>query len=695
MKDYSSENIRNVAILGNGGCGKTTLVEAMAFTSSLINKVGRVQDGNTISDYDKEEIKRECSLNTSVIPMEWENCKINVLDTPGQLDLIGEREEALCAADAAVIVVNGKNGIEAGTRKAWDLCDKYNLPRLVFVTAMDDDNASYKEVVNELTKLYGKKIAPFHQPIREDGKFVGYVNVTKMSARKFTGIARYDEVEIPDYSYENLTMFRDTLIEAVASTSEELMEKFFDGEEFTQEEIDDALRNNCCEGVIVPVTMGTGLNVHGVFMLLNDIVRYLPAPSRKKVGLNIKTELEFEASYDSKGALAAQVFKTISDPFMGKYSIIKVYSGTLTNDCLIYNSTKENEEKVSRLYMISGKELIETNTIVSGDIGAIPKLINTNTGDTLTTKAVPILFQAPSFSKPYTYMRYKVPNKNDDDKVANALNKLMDEDVTLKAVNDSENKQLLLYGIGDQQLEMAVSKLLNKYKVQIELTKPKFAFRETISKKAKAQGKYKKQSGGHGQYGDVQMEFEPSGDREKPFVFEEKIVGGSVPKNFFPAVEKGIAESVEKGPLAAYPVVGIKAVLLDGSYHPVDSSEMAFKMAGKLAFRNAYMEAGPILLEPIGTIVVHVPEEFTGDIMGDFNKRRARVLGMNPDEKGNQIIAADIPMSELFGYSTKLCSMTGGLGEYSYEFSRYEQAPDQIAKKEIEERAHKVEKLDV
>ena len=326
---------------------------------------------------------------------------------------------------------------------------------------------------------------------------------------------------------------------------------------------------------------------------------------------------------------------------------------------------------------------------------AIPKLTGTITGDTLSTRAVPVAFERPAFSRPYTYMRYKVPNKNDDDKAAGAIAKLMDEDVTLKAVNDVENRQMLLYGIGEQQLDLAVSKLLNKYKVQIELLKPKFAFRETISKKAKAQGKYKKQSGGHGQYGDVLMEFEPSGERDKPYVFEEKVVGGAVPKNFFPAVEKGIAESVEKGPLAAYPVVGVKAVLTDGSYHPVDSSEMAFKMAAKLAFRNAYMEAGPVLLEPIGTIVVNVPEQFTGDVMGDFNKRRARVLGMNPDDNGNQIIAADIPVSEIFGYYTKLCSMTGGLGEFSYEFARYEQAPEHIAKKEIEERASKVDKIEV
>jgi len=694
MKDYLVENIRNVAILGNGGCGKTTLVEAMAFNSSLINKLGRIQDGNTISDFEKEEIKRQFSISTSIIPMEWGGCKINVFDTPGQFDLVGEREEALRAADAAVIVVNGKNGVEAGTQRAWRLCDKYNLPRLVFVTAMDDDNASYREVIQSLTKLYGKKIAPFHQPIRENGKFVGYVNITKMNARKFTGVAKYEEVDIPDYSYKNLEKFRETLIESVASTSDDLMEAYFNNQEFTQEQIDEALKENCCQGMIVPVTMGSGLNVNGVFMLLNDIVRFLPAPSKTKTGINVKNNDIFEGTYKSNGPFVAQVVKTISDPFMGKYSIVKLYSGTLSVDNNIFNAAKNSEEKVPRLYMIRGKELLEVKKIIAGDIGAITKLTNTVTGDTLSTKSIPIICDSPAFSKPYTYMRYSVPNKVDDDKVATALAKLMEEDVTLKVINDKESRQLLIYGIGDQQLELAVSKLFSKYKVQIELSKPKFAFRETITKKAKAQGKYKKQSGGHGQYGDVLMEFEPSGDREISFRFEEKVVGGSVPKNFYPAVEKGIEESVVKGPLAAYPVVGIKATLVDGSSHPVDSSEMAFKMASKLAFRNAYMNLGPILLEPIGTIVIHAPEQFTGDIMGDLNKRRGRVLGMSLDESGSQIIAADIPMSELFGYSAKLSSITGGLGEFSYEFARYEQAPDHISKKEIEERASKVDKIE-
>lgn len=692
MNVFDTDKIRNVVLLGHGGCGKTTLAEAMAFASGITKRQGKISEGNTISDYDKEEIKRSFSISTSVIPVMWEDTKINILDTPGYFDFVGEVEEAVSAADAAVIVVNGKTGVEVGTRKAWDLCEKYNLPRIIFVTGMDDDNASYRQVVEDLTNIYGKRIAPFHQPIRENEKFVGYVNIIKMNGRRFTDIAKYEEIDIPEYSKENLAIFREKLMEAVAETSEELMDKYFNGEEFTYEEISKAMRANVIEGSVVPVTMGSGVNVHGVFMLMQDIVKYLPSPERKAViGTNVKTQDEFDGDYDVANPFSAKVFKTIVDPFIGKYSLIKVCSGSIKSDSVIYNASKETEEKLSRLYILRGKEPIEVTQLNAGDIGAIAKLTNTKTGDTLSTKAIPVEYEKESYSIPYTYMRYKTATKGDDDKVAGALAKLMEEDVTLKCVNDVENRQSLIYGIGDQQLEIVVSKLLNRYKVEIELSKPKFAFRETIRKKASAQGKYKKQSGGHGQYGDVKMDFEPSGDLTKPYVFEEKVFGGAVPKNFFPAVEKGIAESVLKGPLAAYPVVGIKATLTDGSYHPVDSSELAFKMAATMAFKEGVMAASPVLLEPIATLKVVVPDNYTGDIMGDLNKRRGRVMGMNPLEDKKQEIVADIPMSELFGYSTDLRSMTGGYGEYSYEFARYEQAPNDVCEREIEARAHKLE----
>lgn len=686
MNVYTSEKIRNVVLLGHGGCGKTTLVEAMAYTTGITKRQGKVEEGNTISDYDKEEQKRLFSISTTVVPIIYEDTKINFLDTPGYFDFIGEAEEALAVADAAVIVISAKAGVEVGTIKAWEFCEKYHLPRIFFVTDMDDDNASYREVVEKLTDLYGKKIAPFHIPIRENEKFVGFVNVVKMEGRKFTAGSNYEECEIPDYSMENLSKSREILLDAVAETSEELMEKYFAGEEFTQEEISMALRNNVIDGTVVPIMMGSGILAQGTSMLLQAIEKYFPDPTRMSItGKNIKTGEAFHAGYDDKKTFSARVFKTIADPFIGKFSLFKVCSGVIKSDSQIYNSNKETEEKISRLYVLRGKEQIEVEELHAGDIGALGKLSDTSTGDTLATKAAPILYDRIEVATPYTYQRFKTKNKGDDDKVSQALGKLMDEDLTLKLVNDKENRQTLLYGIGDQQLDVVVNKLLTKYKVDIEMMKPRVPFRETLRKKVRVQGKYKKQSGGHGQYGDVHIEFEPSGDTETAYVFEEKIFGGSVPRNYFPAVEKGIAESVIKGPVAGYPVVGLKATLVDGSYHPVDSSEMAFKMATIQAFKQGFMDASPVLLEPIASLKVVVPDKFTGDIMGDLNKRRGRVLGMNPLPGAKQEIVADIPMSELHGYSTDLRSMTGGSGDYSYEFARYEQAPSDVQQKVMEE----------
>ena len=688
MNIYTTDKIRNVVLLGHGGCGKTSLVEAMAYVSGLTTRIGKVADGNTISDYDKEEIKRKFSITTSVVPIIWEGCKINLLDDPGYFDFVGEAEEAVSAADAAIIVVSGKAGVEVGTQKAWELCDKYKLPRMVFVSEMDVDHASFRQVVEDLTNLYGKKIAPFYMPIRENEKFVGYINVCKMEGRRFTDIGKREPCPIPEYSKDNLAICREALMDAVAETSEEFMERYFNGEEFTFGEIRAAMKFNVCDGDIIPVSMGSSTEIRNIHNLMNDIVELFPSPDKKPCnGINMKTNEIFEANYDFSKAKSAYVFKTIVDPFIGKYSLIKVSSGVIKSDDTLYNQERDAEEKLNKLYIMQGNKPIEVTELHAGDIGAIGKLSSTKTGDTLSTKATPVLYGKTEMSKPYTYKRYRAKNKGDEDKVSQALARMMEEDLTLKNVNDSENRQTLLYGMGDQHLDVVVSKLADKFKVEIELERPKVAFRETIRKKADVDSKYKKQSGGHGQYGHVKMTFEPSGDLETPYVFEQIVVGGAVPKNYFPAVEKGIQESVVKGPLAGYPVVGVKAVLYDGSYHPVDSSEMAFKTATCQAFKKGFMDASPVLLEPIVTMTVTVPDKYTGDVMGDLNKRRGRVLGMNPVAGGKQEVVADVPTTEIYGYSTDLRSMTGGSGEFSYVFARYEQAPSDVQEKEVAARA--------
>ena len=601
----------------------------------------------------------------------------------------------MSAADAAIIVVSGKNGIEVGTKKAWEICEKYKLPRMVFVTDMDIDNASYRQVVTDLQELYGKKIAPFHLPIRENEEFVGYVNVLQQRAKRWTADGNVEKTEVPEYSKENLGICREALMEAVAETSEEFMDRYFNGEEFSEDEIRQALRVNVAEGSIVPVLMGSNILARGMYTLMVDIVKYLPSPEKREcTGINAKTNEVYPANYDFAKPKSAYVFKTIVDPFIGKYSLIKVNSGVLKADDVLYNQHKDVEEKIGKLYVLRGNKPEEVTELHAGDIGALAKLSKVTTTDTLSTKANPVLYIRTQISTPYTCMRYKAKNKGDEDKISQTLQKLMQEDLTLKNVNDSENGQTLLYGMGDLHLEVTASKLLEKYKVEIELTKPKVAFRETIRKKADVEYKYKKQSGGHGQYGHVKMTFEPSGDLETPYVFEQTVVGGAVPKNYYPAVEKGLAEAVLKGPMAAYPVVGVKAVLYDGSYHPVDSSEMAFKTAAIQAFKKGFMEASPVLLEPISSLKVIVPDKYTGDVMGDLNKRRGRVLGMNPIDGGKQEILADVPTMELYGYTTSLRAITGGSGDYSYEFARYEQAPSDIQEKEIEARANKVEKAD-
>ncbi|MDD5940204.1 MAG: elongation factor G [Lachnospiraceae bacterium] len=687
MKVYTTDKIRNVVILGHGSAGKTTLVEAMAYLGGQTSRMGKIEDGSTVSDFTKEEQKRKFSIRTSLVPIEWNDYKINILDTPGYFDFAGEVEEAMSVADGAIIVVSGKAGIEAGTERAWDLCEKYHLPRMFFVTDMDIDTVSYRQTIEDLTAVYGKKIAPFNMPVRENNEYVGYVNVIQKVAFKWEG---KDAVpaDVPDYAKDYMNTYNDTLMEAVAETSEEFMDRYFAGDTFSEAEIRAAVRLSIQDGTIVPVESGSGLTARGVYTLLDDIIKYMPsAESRKVSGINTKTNEIFEANFDVLKPKTAFVFKTIVDPFIGRYSLIKVRSGVIKTDDLMYNARTDSETKIGKLYILQGNKSSEIPELHAGDLGALAKLSGVSTGDTLSTKATPVVYPGMDLPVPFTYLRYKAVNKADIDKIAQAMAKIQAEDPCFKAVNDSANGQSLIYGMGDMHLQVIQSILKNEYNVAIEVEKPKVAFRETIRKSSDVEYKYKKQTGGHGQYGHVKIKFSPLEDKTIPYEFDEEVVGGAVPKNYFPAVEKGIAESVTRGPLAAYPVVGVKAVLYDGSYHPVDSSEMAFKTAAKQAFKKGFMEASPVLMEPIVTLKVNVPDTYTGDVMGDLNKRRGRVLGMTPVPGGRQIIEAEVPQMELFDYCTTLRSMTGGRGDYSYEFARYEQAPADIQAREVAARA--------
>ena len=685
MNVFTTDKIRNVVLLGHGGCGKTSLVEAIAYLAGMTTRMGTIEAGNTISDYDKEEAKRGMSIKTSVIPVAWEGCKVNFLDTPGYHDFIGETEEAVSVADAAIIVISGKAGVEVGTKRAWDLCEKRKLPRMFFVTEMDDDKASFREIVQNLQETYGKHIAPFHLPIRENEQFVGYVNVIQQKAKRWNDKGTVDKFDVPDYSQDNLAICREALLEAVAETSEEYMERYFGGDEFSEDEIRQALRVGVEEGSVVPVLMGSNTLARGQYTLMADIIKYFPSPDRCKcAGINTENNGVFEADYNFSKAKSAYIFKTIADPFIGKYSLIKVNSGVLKPEDTLFNYHRDADERLGKLYTICGNKVEEVKELHAGDIGALAKMTASQTTDTLSTRKTPVTYIRAAISKPYVYRRYQAKNKGDEDKISQALGKIMMEDLTVKTVNDGDNGQTLLYGISATHLDVVQSVLAEKYKVEIETSRPRIAFKETINGKSDTEYKYKKQSGGHGQYGHVKIKMEPSGDMENPYVFEQIVVGGAVPKNYFPAVEKGIIESVKAGPLAKYPVTGVKVVLYDGSYHTVDSSELAFKVATEQAFKKGFMDAKPVLLEPIASLKVVVPDEFTGDVMGDLNKRRARVLGMNPVGSGVTEIQAEIPYMELYEYDTKLYSMTRASGIFSYEFARYEQAPEEVAKAEIE-----------
>ncbi|MDR1538711.1 MAG: elongation factor G [Clostridiales bacterium] len=694
MKIYSSGNIRNVAVLGHSGSGKTTIMEAALNIAKITTRQGRVEDGNTVSDYDAEEIRRKVSISASIIPIEWLDNKINFIDAPGYFDFVGEVKEALAAADLALIVVSAKSGVEVGTEKAWEFATELGIPKIIFVNSMDDENADLDKVVDELKNSFGKSIAPLQVPFKENDKFAGFVNAIKKEGRRFVN-GRTEPCEVPEGMEAEVEVMHAMIEEAVAETSDELMEKFFMEEPFTVEEIHEGIRSGIESNSVTPVFCGAAVSQIGVRVLMNSIIEYAPSAERMRKAidaLDVKAGKEAEIGCTDNDPLAAFVFKTIADPFVGRLSIFRVFSGMIKKDTPLYNASSDAFEKAGHLYIMRGKEQIEVDEIHAGDIGAIAKLQATATQNTLSSRERPLELKKIDFPEPLLSMAVVPKGKGDEDKISQAFSKLLEEDKTMRFEINKDTKQTIVYGQGDSHLDVLVNKLKNKYKIDVALETPVIPYREMIKSKIRVQGKYKKQSGGHGQYGDVHMEFEPSGDLSAPYVFEEKIVGGVVPRQYFPAVEKGIQECVKAGPLAAFPVVGIKATLVFGSYHAVDSSEMAFKMAASMAFKDGFMKAKPTILEPIAKVDVYVPDDYTGDIMGDMNKRRGRILGM--DKVGaNQRISAEVPMAEIFKYTSDLRSMTQGRGRYTMEFLRYEEAPAEVQLKVIEARKKELEAI--
>lgn len=682
MKVYETKFIRNIALLGHGGAGKTTLAEAMAFTSGITKRLGKIEAGNTISDFDQEEVKRRISIKTSVIPIEWKEYKLNILDTPGYFDFVGETKEALSVADAALIVMHAGYGVQVGSEKAWEYATEANIPKMIFLTSMDDKNVDYEGVLTQCKEKFGNSVAPMQVPWYEGDQFVGYIHVPKMMARRFIG-TKVETCEVPDHLVDKIAPIRTMILEAVAETDEVLMEKYFAEEEITTEEIMEALKKGVAQKEIVPVLCGSSVNSTGISVLMDTMVSLFPSPDEADAALAVDSsgkETEVKCVQNEKPSLF--IFKTIVDPFIGKFSLFKVKTGVVTTDNLFINTRTEEEEKLTHLYVLRGKDQHEVEKLYAGDIGAAAKLKTVKTNDTLADKAFAKSYPAIEFPKPYVKMAIFPVGKGDEEKMSTTLHKLMAEDPTFAVEYDKETRETVIYGVGEQQLDVIVNTLKTKYKVDVILKTPTTRYRETIKGKVNIRGKHKKQSGGHGQYGDVVMDFMPSGDLETPYVFEEKVFGGAVPKQYFPAVEKGLEECVKTGVLAGYPVVGLKAILVDGSYHPVDSSEMAFKMATTVAFKEGLIKAQPTILEPIALAEIAVPDEYTGDIMGDMKKRRGRMIGM--DLVGNkQVIKAEVPMSELYRYATDVRSITQGRGDVSYNFVRYEEAPQDVQQKVI------------
>lgn len=677
MKHYRTQDLRNIGFVGHSGAGKTTLTESILYYTKNSDRFGKIEDGNTISDYDLEEKRRKISISTTVIPCEWNNIKINMLDMPGYFDFAGEMIEGLSAVDMAVIAVSGKSGIQVGTQKAWEYVKKNELPRAFFINKLDRENSDFEKVLTELKKEFGISVVPIQYPIGKEQEFKGVINVIAKRAKIFNPKTHnMDEGEIPKELLEKTIECKQMIMEAVAETDEVLLDKYISEGKLSDDEIYEGLIKGAEEGEITPVMCGSACNGIGIKTFLEDILECFPSPKDSKPvkAVSLKEDKEVNMKIDENSNLSAFVFKTIADPFVGKLSLFKVITGKMKSDSVVYNSNREKQEKIGTMYFLRGKEQIPTSEIVAGDIGAVSKLQYTVTGDTLCEISKPLSFENLDFPSPSMSMAVVTKSKGDEDKISSGLNKLTVEDPTFKVTRDVENADTIISGMGVTHLEIIINKLKNKFGIDVDLRTPKVPYRETIKKISDVQGKHKKQSGGHGQYGDVKIKFEPRDDGEEDLLFVDKVVGGVVPRQYIPAVEKGLKESMKHGILAGYPVIGLKATLHDGSYHPVDSSEMAFKIAASIAFKKGMEVAEPILLEPIMHVEIKIPDEYLGEVIGDVNKKRGRVLGMEPIEHGQNVIA-EVPMSQMFKYAADLKSITGARGSFESNFERYEEVP--------------------
>ena len=680
MKEYNTREVRNLALVGHSGSGKTNLTEALLYQSGATKQIGHVDQKNTLSDFSKEEKERGTSIGTSIIPIEWRKMKLNIIDTPGYMDFISEAMGALRAAEAALMIIDATAGVQVGSERMWKYTEEIGLPRIIFVNKIDGENVNFRALMEQIESLFGKKVIPFSVPIGEGEDFVGVTDVIFQKGFEYKNAAP-EEVELNHDQVKATERMYEEIAEVVAESDEVLMDKYFSGEKFTRDELLRGVTAALLNGDAVPLLVGSAEKGIGIDILLNTIVNYMPAPDDERAHTGFRYESGEERAISDSDPFSAVVFKTITDPYVGKISIFKVLSGTMTKDTALFNSSQDTEEKNTGLFVIRGKEQLPVDVIHAGDIGAVAKLTVTKTGDTLCDKAHKVVYKRVKMPQPVYFYAIEAASKNDEEKLTTSLRKLQDEDPGIVLDRNVETKQMTIGGQGNVHLDVILEKLKNTFGVEVKKVPFIVPYRETIRGTASVQGKHKKQSGGAGQYGDVWIRFEPT---DEGFVFDEEVFGGSVPRNYFPAVEKGLEESMEKGVLAGFPVTGVKAVLYDGSYHDVDSNEVSFKMAASIAFKKGIAEANPVLLEPIMAVEVAVPDEYMGDVMGDMNKRRGRILGMDQQAGGGQLIMAEAPQAEMYEYAIDLRAMTQGRGSFTMEFVRYEDVPAQLAEEIIE-----------